>query len=87
MKISQAIRLEHVGDLELDAEAGMRQKSEESAASGNRVHLPLTDSAFGRRAQEPLASRALMASLAAASAPSCMAFASGAFRVSKSLPL
>ena len=29
--------------LEYAAEAGMRAKSEEFAASGNRVYLPLTD--------------------------------------------
>ena len=49
MKISQGIREEFGADLGLDAEAaataqaGMRAKSEEFAASGNRVYLPLTD--------------------------------------------
>ncbi|EME98777.1 Thiamin biosynthesis protein ThiC [Streptomyces mobaraensis NBRC 13819 = DSM 40847] len=48
MKISQDIRREHGGDLggsgtEADIEAGMRAKSEEFAASGNRVYLPLAD--------------------------------------------
>ncbi|MDY0811069.1 thiamine biosynthesis protein ThiC [Kitasatospora purpeofusca] len=50
MKISQKTRDEH-GDgstavaTEFDAEAvtGMAAKSEESAAKGNRVHLPLAD--------------------------------------------
>ncbi|MBC2873762.1 thiamine biosynthesis protein ThiC [Streptomyces sp. TYQ1024] len=44
MKISQDIRREHGGDLgATDIEAGMRAKSEEFAASGNRVYLPLAD--------------------------------------------
>jgi phosphomethylpyrimidine synthase len=41
MKISQGIRDEFGADLGLEAEAGMRAKSEEFAASGNRVYLPL----------------------------------------------
>jgi phosphomethylpyrimidine synthase len=44
MKISQGIRDEFGADLGLDAEAGMRAKSEEFAASGNRVYLPLATS-------------------------------------------
>lgn len=43
MKISQDIRREHGGDLALDPEEGMRQKSEEFAAAGNRVYLPVAD--------------------------------------------
>ncbi|GAA3629161.1 phosphomethylpyrimidine synthase ThiC [Streptomyces chitinivorans] len=43
MKISQDIRREHGGDLALDPEEGMRRKSEEFAASGNRVYLPIAD--------------------------------------------
>ncbi|MDJ0342047.1 thiamine biosynthesis protein ThiC [Streptomyces sp. H10-C2] len=43
MKISQDIAREHGGDMALDPEAGMRQKSAEFAASGNRVYLPLAD--------------------------------------------
>lgn len=46
MRISHDIRAEH-GDgvvaTEVDAEAGMRAKSREFAASGNRVYLPLAD--------------------------------------------
>ncbi|MFI6982493.1 phosphomethylpyrimidine synthase ThiC [Embleya sp. NPDC050154] len=46
MRISHDIRAEH-GDgavaSEVDAEAGMRAKSQEFAASGNRVYLPLAD--------------------------------------------
>ncbi|MGW1989944.1 phosphomethylpyrimidine synthase ThiC [Embleya sp. NPDC001921] len=46
MRISHDIRAEH-GDgavaAEVDAEAGMRAKSREFAASGNRVYLPLAD--------------------------------------------
>ncbi|MDF9814332.1 thiamine biosynthesis protein ThiC [Streptomyces sp. SPB162] len=43
MKIGRNIRKEHGGDLLLVPEAGMRQKSAEFAASGNRVYLPLAD--------------------------------------------
>lgn len=43
MKISQDIRREHGGDLALDPEAGMAEKSKEFAAAGNRVYLPLAD--------------------------------------------
>nr|WP_238419362.1 thiamine biosynthesis protein ThiC [Streptomyces taklimakanensis] len=46
MKISQDIRREHGGDLAadgLDPEEGMRRKSEEFAAAGNRVYLPIAD--------------------------------------------
>jgi phosphomethylpyrimidine synthase len=43
MKISQDIRRRHGGDLSLDPEEGMRQKSEEFAAAGNRVYLPIAD--------------------------------------------
>ncbi|MET7298275.1 phosphomethylpyrimidine synthase ThiC [Embleya sp. NPDC005575] len=50
MRISHGIRAEHgdgagaaVGTTEVDAEAGMRAKSAEFAAAGNRVYLPLAD--------------------------------------------
>lgn len=43
MKISQDIRREHGGDLAIDAEAGMAEKSKEFAAAGNRVYLPIAD--------------------------------------------
>lgn len=47
MRISQDIRREHGGDPAssdgLDPEKGMRLKSEEFAASGNRVYLPIAD--------------------------------------------
>ncbi|PJE99459.1 phosphomethylpyrimidine synthase ThiC [Streptomyces carminius] len=46
MKISQDIRREHGGGLSagsLDPEEGMRRKSEEFAAAGNRVYLPIAD--------------------------------------------
>jgi phosphomethylpyrimidine synthase len=43
MKISQDIRRQHGGELSLDPEEGMRQKSEEFAAAGNRVYLPIAD--------------------------------------------
>ncbi|WP_037601632.1 hypothetical protein [Streptacidiphilus rugosus] len=49
MKISQSIRDEYGADLAVDAddaaaaEAGMRAKSEEFAAAGNRVYLPVVD--------------------------------------------
>ncbi len=40
MKISQDIRRRHGGTAE-EIEAGMARKSEEFAASGNRVYLPV----------------------------------------------
>ncbi|MGX2995922.1 thiamine biosynthesis protein ThiC [Streptomyces sp. JNUCC 64] len=50
MKISQQIRDEHgdgstavQGAFDAEALAGMRAKSEEFAAQGNRVYLPLAD--------------------------------------------
>ncbi|MFG2819512.1 thiamine biosynthesis protein ThiC [Kitasatospora sp. NPDC048365] len=50
MKISQKIRDEHgdgssavADDFDTEALARMRAKSEECAAQGNRVHLPLAD--------------------------------------------
>jgi phosphomethylpyrimidine synthase len=43
MKISQDIRREHGGGPALDPEEGMKRKSEEFAASGNRVYLPIAD--------------------------------------------
>jgi len=50
MKISQKIRDEHgdgstavATEFDSDAVAGMAAKSEEFAASGNRVYLPLAD--------------------------------------------
>ncbi|WP_030259606.1 phosphomethylpyrimidine synthase ThiC [Streptomyces violens] len=43
MKISQDIRREHGGDLSVDPEAGMAEKSKEFAAAGNRVYLPIAD--------------------------------------------
>jgi phosphomethylpyrimidine synthase len=41
MKISHGIREEYGAALDEEAEAGMRAKAEEFAASGNRVYLPL----------------------------------------------
>lgn len=43
MKISQDIRREHGGELAVDPEAGMAEKSKEFAAAGNRVYLPIAD--------------------------------------------
>jgi phosphomethylpyrimidine synthase len=50
MKISQKIRADHgdgssavATDFDADALAGMQAKSEEFAATGNRVYLPLAD--------------------------------------------
>jgi phosphomethylpyrimidine synthase len=42
MKISQDIRREHGGS-QAEIEEGMAQKSQEFAAAGNRVYLPLAD--------------------------------------------
>ncbi|MEZ0064194.1 hypothetical protein ABIA32_000172 [Streptacidiphilus sp. MAP12-20] len=43
MKISPNIRDEFGADLALDPDAGMRAKSEEFAAQGNRGYLPVVD--------------------------------------------
>ncbi len=44
MKISQDIRREHGGAMDMaEAEAGMAQKSREFAEAGNRVYLPIAD--------------------------------------------
>jgi len=42
MKISHSIREQHGGTMD-EIEAGMREKSEEFAAAGNRVYLPIAD--------------------------------------------
>ncbi|GAA3476212.1 hypothetical protein GCM10018966_007390 [Streptomyces yanii] len=46
MKISQTITSKYGSQMGLssdDVEAGMKEKSEEFAASGNRVYLPLAE--------------------------------------------
>lgn len=46
MKISHDIRREHGAD-QAEIEAGMARKSEEFAAAGNRVYLPLAETGGG----------------------------------------